>query len=109
MATAADKIKATALQVGLEYLTGYRPQVLEDAQKNLILRWSDADAPKVSAMLARQFKKLSDQPPGPVRVDFAPVLKSASFSLWGDAAILTTAATVGGSALAGYLLGSAGK
>lgn len=105
MASALDRAKALAIQIGLDYLTGRKPQVYEQPDGSLVLRWSESDEPAVSAMLERQFRRIQDQPPGPVRVDFAPVVARAGFSLFGGLATGASAAVLGVAAAAGYFLG----
>jgi len=105
MASALDRAKALAIQVGLDYLTGRKPQVFEQPDGSLVLRWSDADAPAVAAMLERQFRRLQDQPPGPVRVDFAPVVARAGVSMFGGLASATGVSILGAAAATGFFLG----
>lgn len=99
----ADNIKAQAIAAGLGEITGKKPMVYEQGGR-LIVGWKDTDVPVVSDMLQRQFQKLADQPPGPVQVDFAPVVLPVAAKMYGAQAALGTIGFVALGVGLGYLL-----
>jgi type I site-specific restriction endonuclease len=103
MPSLADNIMAQTIAAGLDAMFGRKPMVYETGGR-LVVGWRDTDAPAVSAVLERTFRKLSEQPTGPVQVDFAPVLVPAAVKLYGTKATLVSVGLVVVGVAAGYAL-----
>ena len=103
MPSLSDNIKAQAIAAGLGEITGKKPMVYESGGR-LVVGWKDTDVPSVSDMLQRQFQRLADQPPGPVQVDFAPVVLPVAAKMYGAQAALGSLGFVALGVGLGYLL-----
>lgn len=55
-------------------------------------------------MVERNFKRLADQPPGPVQVDFAPVLVPVAAKLYGTKGLLVSGGLIALGVVGGYML-----
>ena len=103
MPSLADKIKAEAIAGGLGEMFGKKPMVYESGGR-MVVGWRDTDVPTVSAMVEQNFKRLSDQPPGPVQVDFAPVLVPVAAKLYGTKGLLVSGGLIALGVVGGYML-----
>lgn len=103
MPSLTDKVKAEAIALGLGELFQRKPMVYE-ADGRLVVGWKDTDVPTVTGILERNFKRLSEQPPGPVQVDFAPVLLPVAAKIYGTKGVLVSLGLVTLGVVGGYML-----
>lgn len=103
MPSLADKVKAEAIAVGLGEIFQRKPMVYE-ADGRMVIGWKDTDVPTVTGILERNFKRLSEQPPGLVQVDLAPVLVPVAAKLYGTRGLIFSGGLILLGVAGGYML-----